>query len=134
MADSDYRPWRAGEVNAVVDPDQTEQWSQIIADAARTLRNMRATNDEFDRRLQLGARLLDALGSQQSLLRTETELRETLAQSVNDRLDAFEQRLAEIEEAVTSLAEQVQRDASSARDDRSVSFQDVLEMLRRKAA
>lgn len=132
MSESGYRPWRSGDEDTVVDADQTRQWSRLIEEAGRTLRELRAVNEDMENRLGLGARLLEALGAQQAGIQNETNLREAMQETIHERLDAFERRLVVMEEAVTTLAGQSR--LWQADPDRPVSFQEVVKMLKRKAA
>jgi len=93
MSPSDYQPWRTDdEAEDVLAADVSAEWRQLLDESRACVQRLRTAASQTDRRLKLGAQLLRALHR-----RSEHESQGT-HERILERLDAFEQRLAALEQ------------------------------------
>lgn len=114
VSDVQYRPWRENgrtvELTTTVDSGSGENWRQLLDKSRDHATDLRVLVEASDRRLQLGAKLLRALGSRQKCI-------ETLAREQAEQHELTEHRFAQMQHAMQQAIDELQTTRQSMRQE-----------------
>jgi len=89
----EQRPWRRNdETDELLAADVSQQWRKLLDESKSCVQQLRAATEQADRRLDMTARVIEALRSPAA-----ADRQHALHERILDRLEQFDRRLTRLE-------------------------------------